>query len=104
MVAFVSEPSKEGTKTEGPWMRLAEQSELWAHYKGWEPEVMSIVQVRAIFLFLTVLHNVLILALSLKLAEKPSVWAIHTVKPLPSFTDPEGRVALLGDAVRTTVS
>ena len=49
MVAFVSDPSKEGTKIEGSWVRPAQQSELLSEFKGWEREVESIVQVSESF-------------------------------------------------------
>ncbi|TDL26549.1 salicylate hydroxylase [Rickenella mellea] len=74
IVAFCSEPSKEGTTFDGQWVHDVPQSELLEQYAGWEKEVMDL----------------------LKCIEKPSRWAINTVGPLPTFN--AGRVVLLGDA------
>ena len=41
MVAFVSDPSKEGTKIEGPWMRPAEQNVLLEEFQDWMNTVPS---------------------------------------------------------------
>ncbi|TDL26535.1 salicylate hydroxylase [Rickenella mellea] len=74
VVAFCSEPSKEGTTFDGQSVQEVPQSELLEQYAGWEKEVTDL----------------------LKCIEKPSRWAIDTVGPLPTFNF--GRVVLLGDA------
>ncbi|KAI5118612.1 hypothetical protein M0805_008043 [Coniferiporia weirii] len=76
LVAFVSDPAKEGTRIEGAWVRPAPHVDLLSVFAGWEDEVRAL----------------------LELVESPLLWAIHTLKPLPRFSDPDGRVALLGDA------
>lgn len=47
VVAFFSEPSKEGTIFEGPWTSKASKDELIAKYNGWEEEVQILLQVRS---------------------------------------------------------
>ncbi|KAF8586521.1 FAD/NAD-binding domain-containing protein [Ramaria rubella] len=74
VVAFTSQPEKEGTSFEGPWMTEVPTRELLDCYENWEPEVISL----------------------LKCIEKPTRWAIHQLKHLPKYVD--GRVALLGDS------
>ncbi|KAF7975798.1 hypothetical protein HWV62_8475 [Athelia sp. TMB] len=77
VVAFTSEPSKEGTQysaNEKEWVADVPKEELLQAYAGWEPEVTAL----------------------LECVDKPSKWAIHAVKPLSTFVS--GRVALLGDS------
>ncbi|GJJ12598.1 hypothetical protein Clacol_006841 [Clathrus columnatus] len=74
VVTFASDPSKEGTSYEGQWVTEVSQQELLDCYSPWEPEVESM----------------------LKCIHSPTRWAIHQLKPLPTYVD--GRVALLGDA------
>ncbi|THH09273.1 hypothetical protein EW145_g2128 [Phellinidium pouzarii] len=76
LVAFTSNPFLEGTRIEGAWVHPASRSDLLDAFSGWEDEVRAL----------------------LELAENPLLWAIHTVKPLPRYSDPDGRVVLLGDA------
>ncbi|KAH8109900.1 FAD/NAD-binding domain-containing protein [Phellopilus nigrolimitatus] len=76
LVAFVSEPEREGTRISGTWVRPAPAVDLLAAFEGWEDEVRAL----------------------LELTEEPLLWAIHTVKPLPRYSDSNGRVVLLGDA------
>ena len=40
--------------------------------------------------------------LSIQFLEKPTAWAINTVRPLPTYV--KGKVALIGDAVRPFTS
>ncbi|KAF8519490.1 FAD/NAD-binding domain-containing protein [Hysterangium stoloniferum] len=74
VVTFASEPEKEGTPYDGPWVTEVSKQELLDCYAHWEPEVESMLQC----------------------IEKPTKWAIHQLKHLPNYV--HGRVALLGDA------
>ncbi|KAI0642064.1 salicylate hydroxylase [Trametes meyenii] len=62
------------TFDEDTWVKDVHGSELLGDLGEWEPEVHELF----------------------KCIEKPSRWAIHVVRPLPSYVF--GRVALLGDA------
>ncbi|KAI0637466.1 hypothetical protein C8Q77DRAFT_1070031 [Trametes polyzona] len=73
-IGFVAIPGGEGTTYPRKWVLDASQAEVAAHYAGWEPEVGQM----------------------LKLVEKPTLWAIHTVEDLPFSVS--GSVALMGDA------
>jgi len=55
-------------------MSIAEPEAFASVFAHWEPEVQALITC----------------------VEKPMQWAIHTVRPLPSYVS--GRVALLGDA------
>jgi len=74
VVAMKSEPERDGTKYDGPWVVDCTREELLENYAGWEPEVLEM------------LNHV----------EKPTRWAIHHLRPLPCYV--ADRVALLGDA------
>ncbi|KAL5522589.1 hypothetical protein ACEPAG_8606 [Sanghuangporus baumii] len=74
VVAFVSQPEREGTSYNNPWVTSREKSEVIAAYEGWEAEVQQLVQCM----------------------DSPSCWAIHTMKELPICT--HNRVAIIGDA------
>ena len=96
VVAFTSEPSKEGTQysaNEKEWVASVPKEELLQAYAGWEPEVTALLEVR---LYLVSAH-VLKLTCRAQCVDKPSKWAIHAVRPLSTFVS--GRVALLGDSV-----
>lgn len=77
LVAFTSQPHLEGTRIDGAWVRPAPAANLLGEFAGWEGEVRAL----------------------LGLVRDPLLWAIHTVRPLPRFSDGR-RVVLLGDAVR----
>ncbi|KAH9921675.1 FAD/NAD-P-binding domain-containing protein [Epithele typhae] len=68
VAAFVGIPDGEGKSYEGPWSAPVTQEEVAAQYATWDSD------------------NI----------EKPSVWAVNTVRYLPTYV--KGRVALLGDA------
>lgn len=77
LVAFTSQPHLEGTRIDGAWVRPAPAANLLGEFAGWEGEVRAL----------------------LGLVSDPLLWAIHTVNPLPRYSDGR-RVVLLGDAVR----
>lgn len=81
LVAFTSQPHLEGTRIDGAWVRPAPAANLLGEFAGWEGEVRAL----------------------LGLVRDPLLWAIHTVRPLPRFSDGR-RVVLLGDAVRFSFS
>ncbi|TFK35840.1 salicylate hydroxylase [Crucibulum laeve] len=74
IVACYSQPEHEGTPLEGPAVSDVSIEEVISKYEDWEDEVTSL----------------------LKFIEKPSKWAIETVRPLKYYAS--SRVALLGDA------
>ncbi|KAJ8461949.1 hypothetical protein ONZ45_g18110 [Pleurotus djamor] len=74
VVAFASDPNREDTPFNGPWVTNADKDEMYRNYAAWEDEVQVL----------------------LKLLDNPTVWAIHAVKPLPTYVS--NRVALLGDS------
>ncbi|OCB84042.1 FAD/NAD-binding domain-containing protein [Sanghuangporus baumii] len=74
VVAFVSQPGREGTLYNDPWVTSREKSEVVAAYKGWETEVQQLIQCM----------------------NSPSCWAIHSLKELPKCA--HDRVAIIGDA------
>ncbi|EGO00194.1 hypothetical protein SERLA73DRAFT_107208 [Serpula lacrymans var. lacrymans S7.3] len=74
VVAFSSQPDKDGTHYDGPWVTDCTQEEFLQCYAGWEPEVETM----------------------LKCIEKPSRWAIHHLEPLPFYV--KDNIALIGDA------
>lgn len=45
VVAFFSEPTKEDTVFDGPWISEASKDEILTHYVGWEEEVQALLQV-----------------------------------------------------------
>ncbi|THH03536.1 hypothetical protein EW146_g10419 [Bondarzewia mesenterica] len=63
VVAFSSEPEKEGTPWVGPWVAPCAREELLACYAGWEPEVREL----------------------LECIEAPTKWTLHDLRPLPTF-------------------
>ncbi|KAH9935630.1 FAD/NAD(P)-binding domain-containing protein [Fomitopsis serialis] len=69
VVACTSRPELEGTTYDKSWVVDCTQEELLDCYDGWEPEVCI---------------------------EKPTRWAIHHLRPLPTYVS--NKVALLGDA------
>jgi len=74
VVAMVSEPEKEGTVFEGPWVAECSPQELLACYEGWEPEVGDL----------------------LECIDNPTKWALHHLNPLPLYV--VNNVVLVGDA------
>ncbi|KAF8882257.1 salicylate hydroxylase [Infundibulicybe gibba] len=74
VVAFISQPSKEGTILNGPAVTDVTKEEVLSAYTGWEEEVHTL----------------------LGCIEKPSKWAIQALRPLDMYA--KGRVALMGDA------
>ncbi|THH19975.1 hypothetical protein EW146_g1292 [Bondarzewia mesenterica] len=74
VVAFSSEPEKEGTPCDGPWVAPCAREELLACYAGWEPEVREL----------------------LECIEAPTRWTLHDLRPLPTFAT--RNVVLVGDA------
>lgn len=67
------------------------ETEIMDQFEDWEIRARAlakvIISLCLSFPFLTPLQCV----------EKPSRWALHTLRPLPRYVD--GRVVLLGDAV-----
>lgn len=45
VVAFVSQPEKEGSFYDKPWVHDANKDTLYAEYEGWEDEVQQLLQV-----------------------------------------------------------
>lgn len=45
LVAFVSEPSLEGTRISGNWVRPAPPTDLLSIFQGWEEEVQALIKV-----------------------------------------------------------
>ncbi|GLB41291.1 putative FAD binding domain containing protein [Lyophyllum shimeji] len=74
VVAYQTNYSLAEMPFEGPWIQDADEDELRTALSGWEPEIRNI----------------------LRHMTKPTKWAIHTVRPLPTFGS--GGVVLLGDA------
>ncbi|KAF8964497.1 salicylate hydroxylase [Flammula alnicola] len=74
IVAFVSDPSKEGTVYDGPSSVACTQEEILSAFSGFEPEVQ--VLLRGI--------------------DHPSKWAINALVPLERYAS--GRVLVAGDA------
>ncbi|KAH9921689.1 FAD/NAD(P)-binding domain-containing protein [Epithele typhae] len=74
VAALVGIPDGEGKPYEGPWSAPVTQEEVAAQYATWDSDVQQLV----------------------KHIEKPSIWAVNTVRYLPTYV--KGRVALLGDA------
>ncbi|KAL5499135.1 hypothetical protein ACEPAH_1653 [Sanghuangporus vaninii] len=74
VVAFVSQPEREGTLYNDPWVTSREKSEVVAAFKGWETEVQQLTQCM----------------------NSSSCWAIHSLKELPMCT--HDHVAIIGDA------
>ncbi|KAF9228173.1 FAD/NAD(P)-binding domain-containing protein [Gyrodon lividus] len=63
-----------GKSFEGHWVVDVSEKEILDTYEDWEPRARALV----------------------KCVERPSRWALHTLRPLPHYV--HGRVALLGDA------
>ncbi|KAL5523639.1 hypothetical protein ACEPAG_7812 [Sanghuangporus baumii] len=74
VVALTSDPQKENTVFDGPWVTPCSKEEVQKCYCDWEPEVQTLLQC----------------------IEKPTKWAIHQLKPLPTYVS--RNVALAGDA------
>ncbi|KAF8991669.1 hypothetical protein BDQ17DRAFT_1313282 [Cyathus striatus] len=75
VICYYTVESGEGTHYDRPWVTDVSLTEVIDHYKGWESELIQLLE-----------H-----------AEAPlSRWAVHVVKDLPFITS--GSVALLGDA------
>ncbi|THH03798.1 hypothetical protein EW145_g5997 [Phellinidium pouzarii] len=74
LVAFVTIPVGDERDLDGPAVTDVSKQEMTEQYKGWEPEVQTL----------------------LNCVDKPSRWAISHMRGLPSYVD--GRVALLGDS------
>ncbi|KZP08336.1 FAD/NAD(P)-binding domain-containing protein [Athelia psychrophila] len=77
VVAFCSDPSKEGTQyseNSSEWGVAVANEELVRQYEGWEPEVAAL----------------------LECVDKPTRWAINVAQEMSTFVS--GRVAVLGDA------
>ncbi|KAL5528518.1 hypothetical protein ACEPAF_7654 [Sanghuangporus sanghuang] len=74
VVALTSDPQKENTIFDGPWVTPCSKEEVQGCYCDWEPEVQTLLQC----------------------IEKPTKWAIYQLKPLPTYVS--RNVALVGDA------
>lgn len=94
LVAFSSRPEKEGTKYDGPWMHPVTQAALLDEFCDWEPEVNNLLKVS---LFNCTIWYPLVQT-ALKLVKNPTLWAIHAVPAISSYS--QGNVCILGDAVR----
>jgi salicylate hydroxylase len=94
VVAYVSDPSKEGTRFDRKWETPTTSDEVTAHYEDWEPQALAITKVSdesPLSLTYKCLPS------STKCMTKVSAWAIHVLESLPHYV--HGRVAVLGDAV-----
>lgn len=76
VVAFFSRPDQEGTQYEGPTVTNVTQEELLSAFEDFEQPAQDL----------------------LRCIEKPSRWAVQSVRPLDSHISDSGRVALVGDA------
>jgi len=47
VITFASEPSKDGSPFQGPWVTDVPQAELLECYTDWEPEVVELLSVRS---------------------------------------------------------
>ncbi|PAV19849.1 FAD NAD(P)-binding domain-containing [Pyrrhoderma noxium] len=74
VVAFVSQPEKEGSFYDKPWVHDANKDTLYAEYEGWEDEVQQLLQC----------------------VDMTSIWAIHALDAIPICS--HNRVTLIGDA------
>ncbi|TFK32298.1 salicylate 1-monooxygenase [Crucibulum laeve] len=74
IAAFRAQLHLANTKFEGPWVTPADPEELLSVFEKWEPHARN----------------------WLRCLERPTRWAVHTVKPLKSFVT-QG-VVLIGDA------
>ncbi|KAF8553831.1 FAD/NAD(P)-binding domain-containing protein [Imleria badia] len=63
-----------GTPFEGRWVMDVSEKEIMDQFEGWEVPSEALA----------------------KCVERPSRWALHSLRPLPHYTD--GKVVLLGDA------
>ncbi|TFK17802.1 salicylate hydroxylase [Coprinopsis marcescibilis] len=77
-VAFTARHDLEDTKFNGAWVCPTDSSEVTTMFRKWEPEAQAL----------------------LDCIDRPLRWAIHTVRPLSSYS--HGRVALLGDAAHAS--
>ncbi|KAK7056367.1 hypothetical protein VNI00_002921 [Paramarasmius palmivorus] len=77
LVCFYTEQEGYGKRFEGPWVADVPVEEVVQRYKGWEPDLVHLVEVKV-------------------LINKPSRWAIHVVDNAPHSVS--GKVALVGDA------
>ncbi|KAL1665447.1 hypothetical protein GGF50DRAFT_114087 [Schizophyllum commune] len=75
VVFFRAHYDREGTAFDGPWVCNL-RCDFFQAFQDWEPEVRQL----------------------LESVDEFKQWAIHTVRPLPSFVSRSGQVALLGDA------
>jgi salicylate hydroxylase len=93
VAAFVCRHDLEGTAYGGPWVTEADGAEVMAVFEGWETDVRLLIGVSII-----IVPRVLQIELRVhQCIDKATKWAVHTVRPLPSFVS--GNVALIGDAV-----
>ncbi|KAK7460590.1 hypothetical protein VKT23_009311 [Stygiomarasmius scandens] len=76
VVAFTSQVDNEGKPLDGPTVRECTIEEVLEEYRGWEPEVIEL----------------------LECIERPTCWAILDLLPLGSYVSPNKRVGLMGDA------
>ncbi|EJC99819.1 FAD/NAD-binding domain-containing protein [Fomitiporia mediterranea MF3/22] len=74
IVAFITVPGGEGKQFDGPAVVDVTKQEMLDQYKGWEPEIHSL----------------------LNCSEKVQRWAISQIRGLPTYVD--GLIAILGDA------
>ncbi|KAJ7644892.1 hypothetical protein FB45DRAFT_898914 [Roridomyces roridus] len=74
MICYVSIPEAEGAIYDGPLVREVPNEEVVRLFENWEPDLHPLI----------------------KSVESYSAWAIHVVKPLPTYVS--GPVVLLGDA------
>jgi salicylate hydroxylase len=96
-VAFVFVKNAEDTQYPGPPVSIADTSAFASLFTHWEPEVKTLIEVRSYYTILPFVFDSYITCHTLQLVEKPLQWAIHTVKPLPSYA--VGSVCVMGDAV-----
>ncbi|KIK64011.1 hypothetical protein GYMLUDRAFT_71464 [Collybiopsis luxurians FD-317 M1] len=80
LVVFHSQPELQDMPYQGPWSKEVDETELFniTQFENWEPEVRN----------------------WLKYVRRPTLWAIHRVKPLPTYISEN--VVLIGDAAHAS--
>ncbi|KZP08337.1 FAD/NAD(P)-binding domain-containing protein, partial [Athelia psychrophila] len=98
-VAFVSDPSKEGTQyseNSSEWGVAVANEELARQYAGWEPDVAALLEAHcSLYRQQTFWAN----GALMQCVDKPTRWAINVAQEMSTFVS--GRVAVLGDAAHT---
>ncbi|EJD03076.1 FAD/NAD-binding domain-containing protein [Fomitiporia mediterranea MF3/22] len=74
VITFASDRQKENSEYKGAWVSECSRQELLDCYSNWEPEVQTLLQ----------------------FIEKPTKWALHHLKPLPTYVS--ANIALVGDS------